>query len=190
MPRKPRVEAAGAIQHVVARGNAAGRIIVDDDDRRTLVAGIADTAARMGWRIHAYCLMDTHLHAVVETPKPTLGSGMRRLLGSYAYEFNHRYGRYGHLFAGPFWAALVETEAHAIEVCAYVVLNPVRAGLVDAPEDWGWSSYRATAGLVALPSFLETRLVPAMLHADLRWSQELYRELVRERVDRPRSGSG
>jgi len=143
MPRKPRVDVAGALQHVVARGNGGGRIVTDDDDRLSLIAGMARAAERADWRVHAYCLMDTHLHAVVETPAPTLGSGMRRLLGGYAYEFNQRHGRYGHLFAGPFSASFVESEAYAVEVCAYVVLNPVRAGLVQAPEDWRWSSYRA-----------------------------------------------
>ncbi len=79
---------------------------------------------------------------------------------------------------------------YAIEACAYVVLNPVRAGLVRTPEDWKWSSYRVTAGLVAAPSFLETRLVPAMLHVDRKRSQELYRKLVRETAERPKPRSG
>ena len=190
MPRKPRVEAPGAIHHVIARGNGGSRIVADDDDRQALVAALRHASARYGWRVHAYCLMDTHLHLVVETPEPTLGSGMRRLLGGYAYEFNQRHGRYGHLFAGPFSSSLVATEAYAIEVCAYVVLNPVRAGLVPAPEDWGWSSYRATAGLVTQPPFLETDLVPSMLHAHRKRSQALYRQLVRDAAKRPRPGSG
>jgi len=190
MPRKQRVEAPGAIQHVVARGNGGGRIVADDDDRAVLVTSLARAAERYGWRVHAYCLMDTHLHAVLETPEPTLGSGMRWLLGGYAFGFNQRHGRYGHLFAGPYKASLVDSETYAIEVCAYVVLNPVRAGLVHAPEDWQWSSYRATAGLVRPPPFLETRLVPAMLHPDWKRSRELYRELVRGAAERPRPGSG
>ena len=163
---------------------------MDDDDRSALIAGLGHASARSGWRIHAYCLMDTHLHAVVETPEPTLSVGMRLLLGGYASGFNQRHARYGHLFAGPFSASLVGSDAYAIEVCAYVVLNPVRARLVPAAEDWRWSSYRATAGLVVVPPFLETRLVPAMLHVDRQRAQELYRELVRERADRPRPGSG
>jgi len=190
MPRKPRVEVPGAIQHVIARGNGGGRIVVDDDDRSALVTSLARVSERSDWRVHAYCLMDTHLHAVVETLEPTLGSGMRRLLGGYAFEFNRRHDRYGHLFAGPFSASLVDSETYAIEVCAYVVLNPVRAVLVHAPENWPWSSYRATAGLVRPPPFLETRLVPAMLHPDRKRSQELYRQLVQETAERPRPGSG
>jgi len=163
---------------------------VDDDDRRALVTGLERASERFGWRVHAFCLMDTHFHAVIETPEPTLGSGMRWLLGLYAYEFNRRHGRYGHLFAGPFSASVVETGEYAIEVCVYVVLNPVRAQLVHMPEDWKWSSYRATAGLVGAPPFLETRLVPAMLHVDRKQAQELYRKLVRQIAQRPRPRSG
>jgi putative transposase len=190
VPRKLRVEAAGAIHHVIVRGNAAGRIVLDDNDRRTLVAQLGLAADRSCWRIHAYCVMDTHLHAVVETPEPTLGSGMRRLLGGYAFGFNRRHGRFGHLFSGPFHSAIVETESHVLEVCAHVALNPVRAGLVRAAEDWAWSSHRATAGLIAVPPLLETRLVPAQLHPNPRRAQELYREYVRETGERPRPESG
>jgi putative transposase len=190
MPRKPRLEATGAIQHVIARGNAGHRIVLDDDDRRALVNNLGRTAERSRWHVHAYCLMDNHVHAVLETTEPTLGSGMQRLLGGYAYTFNRRHARFGHLFAGPFTAWLVDTEAYALEVCAYIVLNPVRANLVRAPEDWPWSSYRATAGLIATPPFLETSLIPGALHPNRRRAQELYRQLVRETAERPRPGSG
>jgi REP element-mobilizing transposase RayT len=190
VPRKPRFEAPGAIQHVIARGNAGGQIVLDDDDRRTIIATLRRTAEREGWRVHAYCLMNNHIHLVVETPEQTLGSGMRRLLGGYAAGFNRRHGRYGHLFGGPYSASLVNTDAYAIQVCAYVVLNPVRAGLVNDAADWPWSSYRASAGLVAAPSYLETRLVPGMLHRNSRRARELFREHVGELAVNPRPGSG
>jgi putative transposase len=180
MPRSPRVDAAGAIQHVIARGIASVRIVADDDDRSTFVNGLSRAADRYGWLVHAYCLMDTHVHLVVETPEPTLSIGMRRWIGGYAYEFNRRHGRYGHLFAGPFHASLIDTEAYAIQASAYIVLNPIRAGVVNDPADWPWSSYRASAGLIRAPAFLETRLIPGMFHSDPIRARELYRELVRE----------
>ena len=190
MPRKPRVEVPGAIQHVVARGNAGVRIVIDDDDRRAFLTGLARAAERYGWLVHAYCLMDTHVHLVVETPEPTLGSGMQRLTGGYAYEFNRRHARYGHLFAGRYSASLIDTDRHAIMAGAYVVLNPVRAGLVDDAVDWPWSSYRASAGLVTAPAFLETRLLPAMLHDDIGRARELYRQLVNDAAANPTPRSG
>jgi len=180
VPRKPRIDAPGAIQHVIARGNAGARIVEDDEDRHALIKTLEHVSALLGWRVHAYCLMDTHLHLVVETPEPNLGKGMQRLVGGYARTFNRRHGRYGHLFAGPFKASPIDVEAYAFEVAAYVVLNPLRAGLVDDPADWPWSSYRATAGLVNVPEFGETGLVFGMLHWDHWLAQSLYREHVRD----------
>jgi REP element-mobilizing transposase RayT len=188
VPRQPRVDAPGAIQHVIARGVAGSNIVADDDDRDVLVSRLAQASERCDWRVHAYCLMNTHVHIVVETPEPTLGIGMQRLLGGYAHWFNRRHDRYGHLFAGRFAASLVDTEAYAIEVCAYVVLNPVRAGIVRAPEDWKWSSYRPTAGLVKTPPFVETSLIPGKLHPDREIARELYRDLVQEIALRLRAG--
>jgi putative transposase len=180
MPRQPRIDATGAIQHVIARGNADTPIVLDDDDRRALLAGLARSHERYGWLIHAYCFMNTHIHVVIETPEPNLSAGMRRWIGGYAFEFNRRHERYGHLFAGPFWAKLIDTEAYAVRVGAYIVLNPVRAGLVNDPADWRWSSYRASAGLVRKQTFLETRLLPGMLDPDETRARDLYRELIRE----------
>lgn len=91
--------------------------------------------------------MGNHYHLVVETIDPTLAKGMRQLNGVYTQRFNRRHHRTGHLLQGRYKAILVEKESHALEVCRYVVLNPVRAKLVKEPEGWKWSSYRGTAGL-------------------------------------------
>ena len=189
MPRRSRTEAAGAIHHVIARGNAGGRVVEDDEDRRAFIARVDAVCERFEWRVHAFCLMDTHLHVVVETLRPTLGAGMQRLLGGHAYEFNRRHDRFGHLFAGPYAASEVDSDAYLLEVCVYVVLNPTRAGLVHAPEGWVWSS-RSSAGLAPAASFLETALVPTMLAPEPARAQELYRQLVRETAERPRAGPG
>ena len=190
MPRKQRMEAPGAIHHVIARGNGDNAIALDDHDRRALLAQLARAAELCRWSLHAYCLMDTHFHAVIGTPEPTLGYGMQRVIGRYAYAFNRRRGRSGHLFAGPFSSSVIDSDSYALEASAYVVLNPVRAALVRAPEDWKWSSYRASAGLISVPAFLQTTLVPGMLHLRPERAQVLYRQLVHEIAERPRPGSG
>jgi putative transposase len=190
MPRGPRIEAPEAIQHVIARAIAEGTLVEDDVDRRDFLTRLGRVCDRFAWALHAYCLMDTHVHLVLETPERSLSSGMRQLTGGYAFDFNRRHGRYGHLFAGRFKSIPIKQEGHAVELAAYVVLNPVRAGLVVKPEDWPWSSYRVAAGLVTGPRFLETRLVPGMLHANRTRAQAMYRSLVAEAAERPRPGSG
>jgi REP element-mobilizing transposase RayT len=86
--------------------------------------------------------MTTHYHVVVEAKRAELSRGVQRLNGRYAVEFNERHGRYGHLFAERFTARLIEDDEYLFDVCAYVVLNPVKAGLCLQPEDWPWSYSR------------------------------------------------
>jgi len=111
---------------------------------------------RFNWLCHAYCLMDNHYHLLIETPEGNLSAGMRQLNGVYTQSFNRAHGRDGHLFKGRFNAILVEKQSHLLELCRYVILNPVRAGMVARPEQHPWSSYLATLGAAEKPEFLTT----------------------------------
>ena len=99
---------------------------MDDEDRRWFLGKLARVSEREGWRVHAYCLMNTHIHVVVETPNANLGVGMQRLLGGHAFDFNRRHGRLGHLFAGPYWASIIAHRrvcdrglcVHRLESCS------------------------------------------------------------------------
>ncbi len=91
--------------------------------------------------------MSNHYHLVIETPEGNLSRGMRQLNGVYTQRYNRRHERVGHLFQGRYKAIVIDKESHLLEVCRYVVLNPVRAGMVKRPEQWRWSSFRATAGI-------------------------------------------
>ena len=146
MARPLRIEYPGAVYHVTARGNARAAIFLGDDDRRCFLALFAEAVERRGWACYAYCLMDNHYHLLIETASANLSRGMRHLNGVYTQRFNRAHGRVGHLFQGRYKAILVEKQAYLLELCRYVVLNPVRAGMVAGPGDWVWSSYRETVG--------------------------------------------
>ena len=156
MARPLRIEYPGAAYHVTSRGNERREIFRDDADRELFLAKVEQASVRYGFVIHAYCLMSNHYHLLVETPKANLSRGMQRINGDYAQGFNRRHRRAGHLFQGRFKAVLVEKETHLLELCRYVVLNPVRARGMKrkTPADWRWSSYRATAGMETAPAFL------------------------------------
>ena len=146
MARPLRIEYPGAVYHVTNRGNDKKDIFKDDQDRETFLKILALVDKRYHWLCHAFCLMDNHYHLMIETPDGNLSLGMRQLNGVYTQARNKRYNKTGHLFQGRYKAILIQKDSHLLEVCRYVVLNPVRARMVETPEDWKWSSYRATAG--------------------------------------------
>lgn len=147
MSRPLRLTFAGALYHVTARGNRREAIFIDDRDRTRFNTYLAKVFARFGWRIYAWCQMSNHYHLLVETPYPNLPQGMRQLNGNYANAFNRSHQRLGHVFQGRYKAILVQRESYLLELSRYIVLNPVRAGMVGSAGEWRWSSFRQTAGL-------------------------------------------
>jgi REP element-mobilizing transposase RayT len=186
MARPLRLEFPGAVYHVTSRGNARQDIVADDRDRTVFLSVLAQVVDRYGWLCHAYCLMDNHYHLLIETPQPTLSLGMRQLNGRYTQSYNRRHERVGHLFQGRFTAILVEKEAHLLELCRYVVLNPVRAKLVPHPRQWAWSSYRATVGETSAPVWLTTDWILGQFGQRVGPAQERYRTFVAEGRGGPR----
>jgi putative transposase len=139
MPRQARRELPDGVFHVTSRAVNREPIVVDDEDRTAFVRLLRDVARRFDWRCHAYCLMTTHYHLLVTCTRESLSLGLRRLNGFYAQGFNKRHGRHGHLFGDRFSAFIVEGEEHLESACRYILLNPVRAGLCAAAEEWPWS---------------------------------------------------
>ncbi len=142
MGRPLRPVFAGATYHITARGNNGENIFSDDYDRYAYLALLAKAVRSMKMRLFAYSLMTTHVHLVCQTAEANISATICRLHGSYAFSFNRRYDRHGHLFEGRFRSRLIEDDAYLLEATRYTHLNPVRAGLVNGPEDHVWSSYR------------------------------------------------
>jgi REP element-mobilizing transposase RayT len=146
MARPLRIEYPGAVYHITNRGNDRKVVFKDEQDRETFLKILTFVNKRYHWLCHAYCLMDNHYHLMIETPDGNLSLGMRQLNGVYTQARNKRHNKTGHLFQGRYKAIVIQKDSHLLEVCRYVVLNPVRARMVEKPEDWKWSSYRATSG--------------------------------------------
>ncbi|MFW2439887.1 MAG: REP-associated tyrosine transposase [Arenicellales bacterium] len=154
MARPLRIEFPGALYHVTSRGDRKEDIYDDDKDRYLFLSTLEKVIKQYNWRCYAYCMMTNHYHLIIETPDGNLSSGMRQLNGVFTQASNRRHQRTGHLLQGRYKAILVEKDAYLLELSRYVVLNPVRAGMVGTASDWAWSSYRATAGLYAMPDWL------------------------------------
>lgn len=183
MARPLRLEFPGAVYHITARGNARELIFTDDRDRQCFVDFFAREIEQQGWRCYAWCLMGNHYHLLFETPEPNLVRGMRRLNQVYTQTFNRRHGRVGHVLQGRYKSIVVEKQSHLLELCRYVVLNPVRAAMVRTAKEWRWSSYLATVGRCAAPDWLQAQSVLSQFAADCETARVAYRRFVAEGMD-------
>jgi putative transposase len=156
MPRRRRIEIPDAYYHVVTRGNDRQPIYFGNWSGRLFVRELERASLRNGWRVLAYCLMTNHYHLVLQIGDGGLSRGMCELNGRFAQITNWANKRSDHLFGGRFRDRLIEGDGHLLEVCRYVVLNPVRAptGCRDASR-WRWSSHAPALGLVRPPECLD-----------------------------------
>lgn len=166
MSRQLRIEFAGACYHAFGRGNARQDVFLSPADFDGFLDLLGETCLRFDWHCHAHCLMPNHYHLLIQTRGPTLSAGMRHLIGVYTQRFNRRHRRVGHLFQGRFKALLVQDERYLLELARYIVLNPVRAKLVDDVAGWRWSSFAWSVGKRAAPAWASPDPLLRRLDAD------------------------
>jgi putative transposase len=175
--RPPRIEVAGGVYHVIARGNERRAIFRDDSDRRIYLSRLATCRERFGFALYAYCLMGNHVHLALERGKVPLSRIMLGLQSFYSQRFNRRHDRVGHLFQGRYAAFLVEKERYLFALLRYIHLNPVKAGLVNQAKDYAWCSdryYRSGSG----PEWLDLDRVLRMMGRKRSEAVARYRRLV------------
>jgi REP element-mobilizing transposase RayT len=143
MARPLRIEYAGACYHVINRGVERRRIFGVDRDYEKFLRFCHMLGNRYAVSLYAYCLMPNHYHLLIRTRKANLREFMQELNGQYSQHYNRRCGRVGPLFQGRYKGVVVQAEEYGTRVARYIHMNPVKASLVDRPEDYRWSSYRA-----------------------------------------------
>lgn len=167
MPRKPRIHYPDAVYHVMLRGNGGEDLFFDSADRSRFLLLLQHGLEKFQHRIHAFCLMDNHVHLVLQVTKFPLSKIMHNLAFRYAQFMNRKLYKSGHLFQGRYKAVLVDADNYLLELVRYVHLNPLRAKLVDDPAEYGWSSHPCYLGAEILPwltsdwvlnQFADTRL--------------------------------
>jgi len=182
MARPLRLEFAGALYHVTARGDRREPIYEDDEDRGAFLDIFGTVIEDFNWVGHAYCLMGNHYHLLIETPDANLAKGMRQLNGSYTQWSNRHHRRVGHLFQGRYKAILVDKDAYLLELCRYIVLNPVRARLVRSAGLWPWSSYRAMLGTQEAPKWLSVEALLLQFGRSRSLARQRYAQFVAQGV--------
>jgi putative transposase len=185
MARPLRLEFPGALYHITSRGDGREDIYRVDRDRQLFLRVLADVCERFNWWGHAYCLMTNHYHLLMETPDANLANGMRQLNGVYTQRFNEVHRRCGHVFQGRYKAIIVQKETYLEELARYIVLNPVRARMVERAEDWPWSSCRATTGEAACPQWLRRDWLLSAFAATEQAAVGSYRRFVAAGMGQP-----
>jgi len=182
MARPLRVEYSGAVYHVINRGNAGENLYRNSRDREKFLSYLERAVERFSIKVHAYCLMSNHFHILMETLHPNLSKSVQWINVSYAVYFNRKYKRNGHLFQGRFKSVLVDADSYLKQLSRYIHLNPVRAGIVDHPTDYDWSSYTAFIGKRIAPEWLETHWLLSQFGRKRKEAHANYKDFV-ETVD-------
>ena len=157
-------------------------IFLDDEDFRRFTFLLGEMVEEFDIQCWQHCLMTNHYHLALRSTRPNISEGLRHLNGTYAQWWNRKHGRPGHVFQGRFKDQIVQQERYLLTLCRYIAMNPVRAGMVEHPADWQWSSYRATAGLAASSGFLTLAPVLAQFGDDephalhMRFAQHVLQE--------------
>jgi REP element-mobilizing transposase RayT len=167
----------------MSRGNRKAMIVDDHVDRRTFMETFGNAALDCHVRVYACCMMGTHYHALLDTPRGNLSDFQRTLNTTYSKAFNRRHERVGHTFEQRFESLVVQREKYLRRVVRYIALNPVKARLCGDPADWEWSTHRATAGLDDAPPWLHRDWLRWAFRTDrLMEAQSRYLAYVRDPV--------
>lgn len=183
MARRHRIKFCGAIYHVAARGNRKQRIFVDDVDRRRFLKIVATALEKFGAECYVHCLMDNHFHEVIHTPRANINQVMQHIDGLYTQYANWRHRTTGHVLEGRYTGMLIDDTCYLRNAIAYVLRNPVEAGVVSDAGDWPWSSYRAAMGK-ASPQFETLTWLRSLFQANtIAESRRLLAQQVRSEPD-------
>lgn len=180
MPRQPRVKkGVYCTYHVISRGVERKPIFRHDDDKIRFLDTLARMKEKLNYKIYGYCLMDNHIHLIIDSNGSDISIIMKSINVSYAMYFNRKYGRCGHLFQDRFRSEVVDDDIYLLELSRYIHLNPVRAKMVENAVDYPWSSYCFYIGLVEnVKGLLDGALVLQQFSEDIKHARKQYIEYV------------
>ena len=178
MARPLRIAYPGAFYHITSRGNEKRDIFKSQGDRERFLSYLESATERYGALIHIFCFMTNHYHLLMETPFGNLSQIMQHINGAYTIYFNLKQKRSGHLFQGRYKAILIDIDEYAKDLSRYIHLNPVRAKMVNAPEEYRWSSYQYYIGLKKSPKWMVRNFILGYFGKKISDAQKGYRAFV------------
>lgn len=184
MPRQKREFSPTHIYHVMVRGNTGRDIFIDDEDRQKLLKVINNKKREKEFILYAYCLMNNHFHLVLKEYKDDISHIMKRINTTYVVYFNKKYQLTGHLFQSRFRSEVIASDDYLLALIRYVHRNPVKAGLVDSPQDYQWSSYLSYTGTGSHHKIVQTEDILRLFSEDLKEAVSQFIEFSKEQEGR------
>ena len=184
MPRKARIDAPGALHHIIVRGIERRRIFSDDQDRDNFIKRLGDIVTETKTFCFAWALIPNHFHILLRTGQTSLATVMRRLLTGYAVSYNRRHRRHGHLFQNRYKSILCQEDRYLLELVRYIHLNPLRAKLIKSPTDlvkYPYSGHSALMGKVPR-EFQDTDYVLRLFGKKVPAARKAYRAYVEKGI--------
>ena len=177
MPRRLRIHVPGGFYHVTLRGNHQQAVFVAAEDRLLLNKIVSRAIAGFDARLHAYCWMSNHLHFLIQVGAVPLSSPMRQIASEFARAMQIKLATTGHFFERRYHATLVDADSYLLELLRYIHLNPVRAGIVQDPSHFPWSSHHAYIG-ARIEAWLTTDFLLQMLAENRERAVAAYKGFV------------
>jgi putative transposase len=178
MSRRARIRLPDGVYHVTTHGDGDMMIFEEPSEKCRLLDLLAETAKKSDWAMYAWCIMGNHYHFLLKTPEDNLSEGMHHINMGYGEWYNKGRGRHGHVFQDRFFSILITEDSHLLEASRYVVLNPLRAGLVATLHEWPWSSYSAAVLGTSSRVPLRDRELMGMFSREEAESRHLYRAFI------------
>ena len=181
MPRQQRIKSNSGYYHIMLRGNERRNIFLDDDDKLRFIETIYQKKQENKFYLHAFCLMDNHIHLLINEGTEDIAKVIKRIAVSYVFYFNKKYKREGHLFQDRFRSEIVEDNAYVLALIRYIHQNPVKANIVKYPGNYQWSSYNEYLEENKYKySVLDKEMILSLFSNDSNKSKRLYVEYMNE----------
>ncbi|HPQ81216.1 MAG TPA: transposase [bacterium] len=177
MARAPRIHVPGLLYHVICRGNQKGDVFLDEQDFRAYILRISEAQLILPFKLYAYALMSNHVHMLLEISEAPLSQVMQIIQQRYTQYFNMKYNKIGHAFQGRYKAIVCQKDAYLLELVRYIHLNPVRAGIVQKPEDYPWTGHKGYMAQKADP-WLERDAILMLFGKETESAQARYEDFV------------
>lgn len=184
MARQARQQCESGVYHVVLRGINRQDIFYDEEDYQRFLETLATKKSEKQYELYGYCLMSNHVHLLLRENNDSIARIMSRIGTSYAWWYNRKYDRSGHVFQGRYGSECVEDDAYLLTVARYIHNNPIKANLVIAPEDYRWSSIHAYYGSRNYPCIItESDYILGIMHEKRTEAIQVFRTFMQQEND-------